>query len=613
MTQPAAQPIRPAKRLPADLKVWAIVLPLGWVLLLGRYNWSHDGDDYALEGWLASGWMLLLTLPALFYTSRILWGRRWAIGLAGLFALLCTLPYRWLGLASSRFWSDHFSFSNWLTDAHAPVPNIAWFPAAIRQEPVIPHEAKVFALLVALPLAALLCASRLRPTYRWFADHLGWGVGAMALTLIVAQSWLHLSLRAPYAYLMHYAEPKPVEKAWVIYNSGGPPIVHTEQEIQPNGWWHLYLFPHYRGAVNLDYGNFHACEEVFQGVAPNQPSTIARRLLTFYLSSQWVCFFNPYYVFLFLNTVFWLAAVLAGFGLARRLTDVPTATVLALFIATGCGFIFFVNQPTSYLSGYAAEMVVIYLFERLIVADKNPGNAWLFALLYGLGMLVTDLMPLLVFFPIYAVARLAPLKRTLLSLALACCCYAGTLAFLAYVARVPNVAGNFDILATPFAELKDCTPDKFYILCLEFLNRFAMDLFHGFLILPLLPAIFGLAFLRERQRILSIVALLLPAVCTVGLLEFSGARFRDWPLAALPRLAYIAYPAVYLLAAIGLVEGSRTIFRNWPRVARLAPYLFLIAVFVLNNLDVFGVPATYYHFYFGLNSSGFMPFGEPHP
>jgi len=412
---------------------------------------------------------------------------------------------------------------------------------------------------------------------------------------------------------MHYAELKPIQKAWITYDSPGHPSIQIDQVPQPHGWWHLYLFPGYRGAVNYDYGDFRACEEVFQGIAPDQATPIVRRLMTFYLSSQFVCFFNPYYVFLFVNTAFWLAGTLAGFGFARRLTDVPTATVFALFIATGCGFIFFVNQPASYLSGYATEMVVIYLFERLIVVDGNRGNTWLFALLYGLGMLVTDLMPLLMFFPIYAIARLSPLRRTLLSLALACCCYAGTLAFLAYVARVPNVAGNFDILATPFAELKNCTPDKLYILCLEFLNRFAMDMFHGFLILPLLPAILGLAFLRERRRIPSIVALLLPAVCTVGLLEFSGARFRDWPLAALPRLAYIAYPAVYLLAAIGLVEGSRTIFRNWPRLARLAPYLFLIAIFVLNNLDVFGVPATYYHFYFGLNSSGFMPFREPHP
>jgi len=68
---------------------------------------------------------------------------------------------------------------------------------------------------------------------------------------------------------------------------------------------------------------------------------------------------------------------------------------------------------------------------------------------------------------------------------------------------------------------------------------------------------------------------------------------------------------MYLLAAIGQAEGARRIFVNHPRFARTAPYLFLIAVFVLNNLDVFGAPAIYYHFYFGLNSTGFLPFRNP--
>jgi hypothetical protein len=79
----------------------------------------------------------------------------------------------------------------------------------------------------------------------------------------------------------------------------------------------------------------------------------------------------------------------------------------------------------------------------------------------------------------------------------------------------------------------------------------------------------------------------------------------------LPRLAYIIYPAIYLLAAIGLVEGGRAIFQNYPRMSAALPFLFIALVFVFNNLDSFGVPAMYYHFYSGLNSSGFPAFGEP--
>ncbi len=142
-------------------------------------------------------------------------------------------------------------------------------------------------------------------------------VGFLALGLIVFQSWLHLSLRAPYTYLMHYAEPKATQKAWITYAPNGHPAIHIDQVPKPHGWWHIYLFPNYRGAVTYDYPLFRACEEIFQGVPPDQSTPIARRILTFYISSQFVCFFNPYYVFMFLNTACWLLATLAGFALMR--------------------------------------------------------------------------------------------------------------------------------------------------------------------------------------------------------------------------------------------------------------------------------------------------------
>jgi hypothetical protein len=588
---------------------WIWLAP--FVLLFGRYDWSADHRRYALEGYLASAWMLALLLPVVFFTMKLLVGRRAAIGVGSILAIVCALPYRWLGFAGTRFWSDRFIYTDWINDPNAPTPSIVWFPAAFKYGAVIPGERLVFGSLAACGVILLVLTARGRLTPKRFAEHPAWSIASIAFVLILAQSWLHLSLRAPYSYQMHYAERKPVQKAWIVYDSSGHPTVNIEQVPRPHGWWHLYLLPGYRGAVNHDYGDFRSGEEVFQGVAPEQSSPIMRRLLTFYLSSQFVCFFNPYYVFLFLNTGFWLAGVLAGFAFVRRLVDVHTAAIFALFIATGCGFIFFVNQPSSYLSGYAAEMIVIYFFQRLVVEETTPASVWLFGTIYCLALLVTDLLPLLAFFPVYAIARGANMKRAIASLALGCAGYAGSLAFLAYVARVPNLQGNLDLLGVSMAELSGATFDKFYILCLEFLNRLAMDMVHGFLILPVFPAMVGMMLVRERRRMLAIAALFLPAICTVALLEFTGAHFQDWPLAALPRLAYIAYPGMYLLAAIGLAEGSRRMFVNHPRIARATPYLFLIAVFVLNNLDVFGAPAIYYHFYFGLNGGGFAPFGNP--
>jgi hypothetical protein len=586
----------PARKRPAWM-VWATAFCFLLVLLIGRYSWERDRRAVSMEGYLASAWMLLLLLPTVFYTMRLLVGRRAAMATTAILALICVFPYQWLGFSGTRFWSDTVVYSDWSKHPNSPLPVITWFPAALWQGPTIPHEALAFGLLLAAGAAALLWASRGRLTWGWFARHPAWIVMVIAFLLILLESWLHLSLRAPYSYTMHYAE-------------------QVQRSIDPlskrHRWWHIYLFPDYRGAVNADYGWSRAGEDVFHGVPPIRPSPIMRRLLTPYLASQFTYFFNPYYVYLFLNTAWWLAAAAAGFALARRLTDIQTAVVFSLLIATGCGFIYFINQPMSYLSGYAAEIVLIYLFDILL--DDQPGweNVWLFGLVYGLGMLVSDLLPLAPLFIFYGLVRRVHLRRSITAIAIACCIYFSTLAFLIYVARVPNVLGNFDLLLHSTTDLAHMTANRFYVLCLQFLSRFTMDLIHGFLILPLLPALAALAFVRQRKLALVIAAMMLPALCTIADLEFSGALFQDWPLAALPRLAYIAYPAVYLLAAIGLVEGSVRIFRSHPRLARGIPWLFLLVIFVLNNLDVFGVPATYYHFYFGTNESGLPHFSEPH-
>jgi hypothetical protein len=609
--QPSATQLTPAQSR-APWKVWAVVFFSLLTLLFGRYSWAKDHRAYSTEGYLASAWMLVLLLPAIFYTVRALAGHHAAIATTALVALICAMPYRWLGFAGTRFWSDAFPYTDWVFVPYAPTPSITWFPAALWGPPVIPHERLVFCLLLTIGAALLLWASRGRLTHRWFGEHSAWTVATIAFLLIVLQSWLHLSLRAPYSYHMYYAEHPPEQKAWIIPSTSGRPQVRIDQVPQPHAWWHLYLFHNYQGAVNRDYGWFRVCEEVFQGVPPDQTTPIVRRLLIPYISSQFVCFFNPYYVSMFFNTAFWLAAVVAGFAVARRLTDARIAVVFALLIATGCGFVFFVNQPMGYLSGYAAEIVLIYLFEALLVAESGQQNVWLFGLVYGLGMLVSDLLPLAPMFLLYGLVRGVPLRRSISAVVIACCIYAATLAFFAYAARVPDVLGNSELLTHPTTALASMTLDRFYILCLEFLNRFAMDLFHAFLILPLLPALLALAFLRQRNLALAIAAMMLPAFLTIAALEFSGIIFMEWPMAALPRFAYGAYPAIYLLAAIGLVQGSARIFQKHPRVARSIPWIFLIAVFALNNLDVFGVPATYYQFYFGMNESGVIPFGEPH-
>jgi hypothetical protein len=592
-----------------DLKYWAIALPILLLLLAGRYDWGPQRHAVSMRAYLASACILVQVLPAAFYTiARLSGNRRAAFWSTLIVAVICVLPYRWLKIAPSAIWSDQVEYDRWWTGQREPT--IQWLPQALLGPDAIPHEWLVFSILIVCGVAPLMWASRGKPTLEWFREHPAWMVGAMAFILIVVQSGLHLSMRAPYTYLVHYSDRKPDQQLRVTQDADGTPHWKLVDVPRPHGWWHIYLFPDYRGAVHADYDQFRACEELFQGTDADLDSGIIRRLLTFYFSSQFTCFFNPYYVFLFLNTGCWLTAVVAGYVFALRHVDPRSAVLFALFIASGSGFIFFVNQPMCYLSGYATIIILLALFEKLLVSEDANVNIRLFGLLYGLGMLVTDLWMLFPFFLVYGAIRHVRFSRTGAAMILALGFYGMTLAFLAKIAGVPHVLGNTDLLWTAPASSASGI-DAFYMLCLQSANRFAMDMFHAFIILPVLAALLGLAFLRTRTRILTIAALLIPAAGTVVYLDFSQAMFKEWPLSALPRLAYVAYPAIYLLAAIGLVQGSRKIFKGHPRVASALPWCFLGLVIVVNNIDVLGIPAIYYHFYFGLDVPGLMPFGRP--
>jgi hypothetical protein len=88
--------------------------------------------------------------------------------------------------------------------------------------------------------------------------------------------------------------------------------------------------------------------------------------------------------------------------------------------------------------------------------------------------------------------------------------------------------------------------------------------------------------------------LLAPSIAVAAFLHFGGTE-----LASMPRFVYIAYPAVYLLAAIFVSEARSFAARQAPWLPGGAvPALLLGPVFILSNMDALGHPPLYYLFYY---------------
>src|SRR5439155_757071 len=77
-------------------------------------------------------------------------------------------------------------------------------------------------------------------------------------TLILFQTWMHLSMRSPAVYVSHFVAP--VERA---------------------SWYHGYLFPNAKGAVNLEYPAWRVLEENFMGVSQPMSERMLPRSFTF--------------------------------------------------------------------------------------------------------------------------------------------------------------------------------------------------------------------------------------------------------------------------------------------------------------------------------------------
>ncbi|MGD8454668.1 MAG: hypothetical protein PVJ57_22875 [Phycisphaerae bacterium] len=569
------------RRLAATLAVWLLLLAAALLLLAGRYDWSTDVRSFAVRGYLSSAYLLVIVLPTLHYLVRLLIGSKWLARVStGLTVLVFTLPYHWLGLKAWHYCQDRPAYWRWSDDGQPP-PQLAWLPQVLGS---IPYEAVFFGGLVAV--AVLLAwghaaAARRLPS----AEHArqrgrAWLFLGLFL-LILGQTWLHMSMRAPMTYMRHF-----------------------NTRSQKDAWYHDYLFENGQGAVNEDFPHWHDLEVHFTDEPRPTSTMLIRRPLLFYLSVQVGYFINPYYVWLVLNVAIWLLAAAATYGLACRLWDARVGAYAALLVASGPGFILYAAQPMAYLAGYALLIICVYICERLLVAPERPGWPHVLATgaVLGMAMLSYDIYPLLAVLPIYVLAR----RRSWLSavrivagLVLAGAFYAGFVAVQQHWVHIELDERNSRFLGEAVEKIRELitTSDvgNWFLLTSNGLAIFAANLFRAFLIVPIVLAVLGLCFRRTGDRAGVGLLLIVPALGTFAFLYYGQVWF-----AALPRFAYAAYPGVYLLAALFLAWMRDRLAERVPRgVAEALPLVVLLLIIVLNNLDVFGLPQLYFPIVYG--------------
>jgi hypothetical protein len=148
---------------------------------------------------------------------------------------------------------------------------------------------------------------------------------------------------------------------------------------------------------------------------------------------------------------------------------------------------------------------------------------------------------------------------------------------------------------------------ELYTLSVLALRTYFGSLVNAFFILPALVGLVGAFVIRDRDRAMILLTLGLPSALAVLFLQFGRVQWGNgqemFYIAALPRFVYIAYPAIYILAAVALQElkgyiASLSSRRLFVYAGHAAPWLVLLLFFLISNVDVLGFPQPYYLFYY---------------
>lgn len=297
------------------------------------------------------------------------------------------------------------------------------------------------------------------------------------------------------------------------------------------------------------------------------------------------------------NVLLWWVAALTAFLVAARWFDRAVGYLTSFFVATGTGFIVYVAQPFNYLAAWALIPIILWIYEKWIDGigdERGPtvGRITLFGAFIGLCSMVYDIFPLYLFIIGYGLLRKVPLWRLAGSLAIAFGVYFGFLwletGYLQIMVDRTNLRDIVDSRKTWLKLVTHPTVNHAYGFSFGLIELYAGHMAKAFLVLPLIPASFGLTTLRTGAQKAVVALLLVPPILTLA--YFLGGESYIF---GMPRFVYASFLAVYILAAAGL----RTLGAS--RVGQVIAAAFLVAVVLVNNADVLGYPKLYFHFYHG--------------
>jgi hypothetical protein len=564
---------------------WFLVLALGSLLLYGRYNWDEAGGKFATKSYFSSLYFFLFVVPVSYYLILLVSNKqRLAFGIGATVFTIGCLPYNWLGLSRFRYLNTNFKSTRYGVVSGDSSIKLTWYPDALGQID-FPNEKRLFVLLLLVfIISAFLFAGGWKQIRSQFSTTLK-RIAPLVLVffVILIQMWLHTSLRSPYTYTSHF-----------------------EQAPDRNYWYQVYFFDYKQGAANADVWLFTSLDDYFNGQPKDKELSTAliRRSFTDYISSNFSYFFSMFYVYLVLNSLFWFGAVLATYYYLKKVLGKPTvALYAAALVGCGTGFIYFAAQPMCYLAAYATTIVILYLIEYLLVQPQvRILNFLIFGVALGLLSCVYDIFPIYPMLLLYTFFRHIKFWKLLLSILLSGLVYYGFLVLQFNILGIKEVDVNSQYLDSAvknfFNMLVNFQLGKFYALSVGAFKTYFQNLGYAFLFFGLIFAIIGLFLAEARKEKILLVMLFLPSLILNFFLYYSQVSWSSTLLIEIPRLSYIAYPAMYLAIALALYQFK--VFLEKTRLAKLAvyaPWVIIVGFLIWHNIDVFGFPSLYFHFY----------------